>query len=102
MDMNQLTKITIAWELFESGTPKLHIARKLGLHRETVHLWIKTIKELGLLEFLDSYTNAKKGERPKRKIDGLLKERVCRLREENRNCCGQKIKEYLNMQIDLG
>lgn len=104
MDMNQLTKITIAWELFESGTPKLHIAGKLDVHRETVHLWIKGIEELGLLEFLDDYLSAKKGERAKRKVDGLLKARVYRLREENRNCCGQKIKEYLERDygINLG
>jgi len=92
MDMNQLTNIVITWELFESGIPKLHIAGKLDIHRETVHLWIKGIEEFGLLEFLDNYLSAKKGERAKRKIDGLLKARVYRLREENRNCCGQKIK----------
>ena len=54
--------------------PKLHIARKLDVHRETVHLWIKATRELGLLEFLDSYVSAKKGERAKRKVDGLLNE----------------------------
>ncbi|MBU1000685.1 hypothetical protein KKE78_04815, partial [Patescibacteria group bacterium] len=102
--MNQLTKIVITWELFESGIPKLHIAGKLDIHRETVHLWIKGIEEFGLLEFLDNYLSAKKGERAKRKIDGLLKARVYRLREENRNCCGQKIKEYLKRDygISLG
>ena len=104
MDMNQLTNIVITWELFESGIPKLHIAGKLDIHRETVHLWIKGIEEFGLLEFLDNYLSAKKGERAKRKIDGLLKARVYRLREENRNCCGQKIKEYLKRDygISLG
>lgn len=28
-------------------------------------------------------------------MDGLLKSRIYRLREENRDCCGQKIKEFL-------
>lgn len=95
MDVNQLTKIIIAWELFESGVPKAHIAKQLGVNRETVHLWIKQIQEAGLLEFLDYYTQAKQGERAKRKVDGLLKTRVWRLREEYRQCCGQKIKEFL-------
>src|SRR5690606_1393167 len=36
-----------------------------------------------------------KGRRSKRKVDGLLKARIYRIREENRNCCGQKIQEYL-------
>lgn len=97
MDMNQLTKITLAWELYGQGIAKVHIAKQLNLHRETVHLWIAGIKchSGGLLGFLKAYENAKKGERRKRKLDGLLKARIYRLREENRNCCGQKITKYL-------
>ena len=94
--MNQLTKITLTWELFEQGVPKAHIANQLGVTRETVHIWIKGMREFGLLEYLERYTDAKKGERRKRKIDGLLKSRVYRLREANRDCCGQKIKEFLS------
>src|SRR3989344_5196022 len=56
MDVLNLTKITIAWEMYESGVPKAHIASKLAVNRETVHLWIKEIIEVGLLEFLaDDY-----------------------------------------------
>ncbi len=46
-------------------------------------------------KLLEDYVSAKKGERAKRKADGLLKARIYRLREENRDCCGQKIKEFL-------
>lgn len=95
MDVLNITKITIAWEMFESGVPKAHISNKLKINRETIHLWIKNIEEYGLLEFLERYGNAKKGERSKRKIDGLLKSRIYRLREDYRDCCGQKIKEFL-------
>lgn len=96
MDVLNLTKITIAWELYGSGVPKAHIANKLKINRETIHLWVKNIEEHGLLDFLERYSNAKKGERSKRKLDGLLKSRVYRLREENRDCCGQKIREFLS------
>ena len=95
MDVLNLTKITIAWEMYESGIPKTHIASKLQVNRETVHIWIKEIAEVGLLEFMDQYTQAKKGERSKRKIDGLLKSRIYRLSEDYRDCCGQKIREFL-------
>lgn len=101
MDVLNLTKITIAWELFESGVPKAHIASKLGVGRETVHLWIKEIIEVDLLEFLDQYTKAKRGERAKRKIDGLLKARIYHLREEYRECCGQKIREFLILEYGI-
>jgi transposase InsO family protein len=94
-EVNQLTKIIIAWELFEQDIPKSHIASKLGLNRETVHIWINEILKVGLTQFLEDYINAKKGERAKRKTDGLLKARIYKLREENRDCCGQKIKEFL-------
>lgn len=97
-EVNQLTKITLAWELYESGVPKAHIAKQLGLNRETVHIWIKGIEEFGLLEFLDRYFNAKKGARAKRQIDPILKRRVWSIREREMDCCGQKIKYFLEKE----
>lgn len=96
MEVLNLTKITIAWELFEQGFPKAHIAKQLEVNRETIHLWIRGIQKEGLLNFFESYTNAKRGERLKRKIDGLLKIRIYTIREANRNCCGQKIQKFLH------
>ncbi len=97
-EVNQLTKITIAWELYEQEVPKTHIAKQLGLNRETVHLWICGIESLGLLEFLDKYTNAKRGQRVKRQIDPILKRRVWKIREREMDCCGQKIKYFLEQE----
>ena len=96
--MNQLTKITITWELYGQGVSKAHIAKQLGLNRETIHIWIKGIEEFGLLEFLDKYFNAKKGERTKRQIDPILKRRVWSIREREMDCCGQKIKYFLERE----
>ena len=101
MDVLNLTKITLVWELYERGVPKSHIASRLGVNRETVHLWIKGVLEFGCEGFLDKYSASKKGERAKRKTDGLLKTRIFRLREENRNCCGQKIREFLADDYDI-
>jgi transposase InsO family protein len=50
----------------------------------------------GLLGFIEHYTASKKGRRQKRKIDGLLKAQIYALREENRQCCGQKIQTFLH------
>lgn len=103
MEVDQITKISLAWELFENKVPKSHIAEKLEVHRETVHLWTLgiTTHPQGLIGFLESYKNAKKGERTKRKVDGLLKVRIWKLREENRGCCGQKIREYLKRDYGI-
>jgi len=60
MNMIQVTKIVLAWELFEEGVPKNHIAKQLGIHRETVGIWIAGIVEKGLGEFLDVYRMLRK------------------------------------------
>lgn len=105
MDMNQITKIALTYELDEQGVGRIHIAERVGIGRATLYRWLEGIEKAGELElFVDQYLNAKKGERAKRKVDGLLKVRIWKLREENRDCCGQKIKYFLKEQygIDLG
>ena len=97
MDVNQLTKISLAWELYEQHVPKSHIALKLGVQRETVHIWINKIaaNSKGLIGFLDEYSCARKGQRPKRQVDTILKRRVWAIREREMDCCGQKILYFL-------
>ena len=98
MEVLSTTKITMAWELFEAGVPKRHIASKLGLHWETVGIWIRGIQDHGLLEFLDIYANAKKGPRVKRQVDTLLKRWVWEIRDREMDCCGQKIRYFLDKE----
>lgn len=104
MDMNQLTKITLAFELYQQGIPRIHIAEQIGIGRATLYRWLNGIERTGDLEgFLDQYLSAKKGERKKRKVDGLLKLKVWNLRDKY-DCCGQKIQYFLDEDygIDLG
>ncbi len=98
MDMSNLTMITLAWELYQQGVPKAQIARRLGRHRETVHLWICGIQEEGLLPFLDRYQQAKKAPRPKRQVDPVVKRWVWAIREREFGCCGQKIAYFLEQE----
>lgn len=93
--MLSTTKITLCWELFESGVPKRHIAQRLGVHWETVGTWIRGIQNYGLLGFLDIYTNAKKGPRAVRQVDPILKRWIWEIRERESDCCGQKILYFL-------
>ena len=98
--MNQLTKVTIAWELCEEGIPKIHIADRLKIHRETVGIWIKGIESNpeGLTGFLENYQNAKRGERKRRQIDPMIKEWVWRIRKREKDCCGLKIQYFLEQE----
>lgn len=95
MDMNTLTRITLAWELHQHGVPKQHIAIQLGKHRETIILWIQGIEQYGLFGFFDRYEKAKKGPRIHRQVDPILKRWVWELREREMDCCGQKIQYFL-------
>ena len=104
MDVNQIAKITLALELSEQGIPKTHISQKVGIGRATLYRWLYGIKNAGDLEiFIDQYLSSKKGQRAKRKIDGLLKLRVWNLRDKY-DCCGQKLQYFLKEEfnIDLG
>jgi len=101
MDMTNQTLITLAWELYEQGVPKLHIANKIGKHRETVHLWIQGIQDLGLLSFINRYEQAKKGQRVKRQTDGLIKRWIWEIRKREFDCCGEKIQYFLKKEKNL-
>ena len=93
--MTNETLIVLCWELYEQGMAKRQIAQRLGKHRETIHLWIRGIKELELLGFLDKYKLAKKGERKRRQVDPIIKRWVWEIREREYDCCGQKIQYFL-------
>lgn len=41
MDRQQITKISLAWELFQEGVPKLHLARQIGVDRVTIYRWVR-------------------------------------------------------------
>lgn len=96
MDMQNITKITLAWELYEAGVLKQDIAARLEVNRDTIRLWFHGIERYGLLLFLDQYTKAKKGPRIGRQIDPVLKRWIWEIRDAHHDCCGQKIAYYLN------
>ena len=102
MEMRQMTKITIAWELLEQGISKNHIAKHLGVSRRTIIRWSQAIREHGDLQtFLNHYHLAKKGSRKKRKIDAILKRRIWAIREKHHHCCGQKIQYFLEKEYGM-
>lgn len=99
--MNQLTKIILAWELYEQGLNKSQIAFQLHVNRDTIRLWIQATQQDGLEYFLESYTNAKKGPRPKRQIDPIFKRWIWKIREREMDCCGQKIQYFLQKEYGV-
>ena len=98
MDMLSETLITLCWELHEQGIAKSRIAQRLGKHRETIHIWVKGIQQYGLMDFLEKYRQAKKGERKKRQVNPIVKRWVWEIREREYDCCGQKIQYFLELE----
>src|SRR3972149_9968053 len=99
MEMRQETKIRLAWELLEAGVPKSHIAQHLELSRRTVIRWSQAFEQAGnLTSCLDSYQQAKRGPRRKRKRDAVLQRRIWTLRRKHRHCCGQKLQYFLEKE----
>ena len=95
MDMQNITKITLAWELHEQGVMQKDIAAQLQVNRDTLRVWFQGIQQHGLLPFLDQYLKAKKGSRKGRQIDPVVKRYVWEIREREMDCCGEKIQYYL-------
>ena len=95
MDMQNITKITLAWELYQAGVFKQDIAARLELNRDTIRLWIGGIQTYGFLPFLDRYLKAKKGPRIGSQVDPILKRWIWEIRDAHHDCCGQKIAYYL-------
>lgn len=99
--MNNITKITLAWELYQSKAKITKIAEDLGIHRETIGIWINESKRFGLMNFLDKYLKAKKGERTKRQVNPVLKRWIWEIRDREKECCGQKILYFLQKEHNV-
>jgi len=102
MEMRQMTKIILAYELLEQEISKTRIAEKLQVSRRTVIRWAQAIEQHGDLEtYLEYYQQAKKGSRRKRKCDAILKRRIWTLHEKYHQCCGQKIQYFLQKEYQM-
>lgn len=97
---NRITPIHVCWQLYASGISPENIPVKINVHRATVYRWISGIKKKGLTRFLSDYQNAKKGSRH-RKINPIIKEKVFLVRQEYKDCCGQKIKYVLKRDYGI-
>lgn len=49
MEMEQVTKMVMAYELLTQEVPKSHIAKHLGISRRTVIRWAQAIEKHGSL-----------------------------------------------------
>jgi transposase InsO family protein len=95
--VDNVTRIYVAWELNEAGHKAEYIAERVGVHRATVYRWLKGIRIRGVRGYIRHYKNAKKGRRV-RKTHPHVEQRVLRLRDEYRDCCGEKLVYLLGQE----
>lgn len=95
--MTSTAKISSAWYLWKEGIPTDKIAERLEVNRATVYRWVKRFRKAGLNRTLEAYKNAKKGRRRKR-ITVEMKIRIYAIRDKYSDCCGEKIKYYLEKE----
>ena len=93
--MDSVTKIQICWSLYRQGVSAEKIPEEIQVHRATVYRWLKRMKRDGIRQYIRDFKKAKKGRR-RRKTDAVVKDRIYKIREQKRNCCGEKIKYYLD------
>jgi transposase len=97
--MDARTKITLVWQLHQSGVSNRQIARDLSLNHETVGNYLRGIEQQGgLVPFLDQYRSAPRKPRPSRQVPVSVKQRVWFLREREGGVCGQKIAYFLQKE----
>lgn len=98
--VDSITKIRICYSLWKNEISPEEIPAQLGVHRATVYRWIRGFQRVGIREFERRYRVAKKGRKQPRKTTVLAKVRILNIREEYKQCCGQKI-QYL-LERDYG
>lgn len=99
--MDAKTKITLVWELHEQGMSNSHIAKHLEVNRETVGNYIRAIEQTNQLTFLEQYRQSQRSPRPTRQTPLCVKRRVWEIREQELNCCGQKVAYFLKKEYDI-
>jgi len=93
---DSITKIRLCYSLIQNGVSPEEIPKQLGVHRATVYRWIQGIRLKGINKFIRDYKQAKKGRRQPRKTCSVTQARIYTIRDEYKNCCGEKIQYLLN------
>lgn len=98
---NSITKIEVCYSLWRNNISPEEIYGQIGIHRATVYRWIRGFKSKGIKQFLRDYKQAKKARKKPRKKDAFTRVRVYKVREEYKQCCGEKIRYILAREYGI-
>lgn len=77
------------------------IALQLGVHRATVYRWLSHFRREGLRETVKYYHWCKKKHRRTKRTDVLIQRKVFAIRERYHDCCGEKVRWYLQHEYGI-
>lgn len=95
---DSITQIRICQSLLTNGVSPEIIAGELKIHRATVYRWMKQLELKGINKFIRDYRAAKTGRKQPRKTGPIPKLRIFKIREDYKQCCGEKIKYLFKQQ----
>jgi IS30 family transposase len=98
--IDSVTKIRLCHTLYKNGISPEEIYPQLDIHRATMYRWLKGIKLYGVNQFIRNYKQAKRGRKQPRKTDPVIKDRVYKIRNDKKQCCGEKIQYFLKKDYD--
>jgi len=98
---DSITRIKICYSLWKNGVSPEAIPGQLNIHRATVYRWIQKFQQMTVGRFIQEYRLAKKGRRRPHKTILSTKNLVYTLRQRYRNCCGEKIKYFLEKDYSI-
>ena len=99
--VDSITKVHVCYSLWQHGVSPEKMPQELGIHRATVYRWLRGFEQKGLNQFIREYTSAKKGRRQPQKTNPIIKARVFAIRDEYKNCCGEKIQFILRRDYGM-
>lgn len=98
---DSITKIKISYSLWKNEISPEAICLQVKVHRATIYRWIRGFRRKGINKFVRDYKEAKKGRKQPRKTTVLAKIRIFKIREEYKQCCGEKIKYILEKDYGM-
>ena len=94
-------KMELAWHLWQEQVTVRVISERLDVHRSTVYRWLQRFRSFGLRRTIERYKNSKKGTRLKRRLDPSVVEKILEIRRKYADCCGEKMRWYLQVEHGL-
>lgn len=98
---DSVTKIKLCYTLWKNGISPEAIPAQLGVHRATVYRWIHGVRRKGIQKYIRDFKKAKRGRKQSRKTTTVAKVRIYKIRNEYKQCCGEKIQYILQREYGM-